>query len=155
MNPLLAIVSITLLLFLKHYLVLNFYSRFLIDMLTLERSHRLCLKQMQALRSRSRTDIVLCLLCTLPLATEIEKRKLVFLGQLYRLERDCAAKRLFLLRLSLFKNGSPDFGFNSDVVSLLHKYKIYNSLEDYLAYGDFPGRYSWKHCINIRFVTTI
>ena len=67
-------------------------------MLTLERSHRLCLKQMQHLRSRSRTDIVLGLLCALPLAAELEKRKLVLFGQLCRLERDFTAKRLFLLR---------------------------------------------------------
>ena len=86
------------------------------------------LKQIQGLRSRSRTDIVLGLLCALPLAAEIEKVNLVFLGQLCRLERDCTAKRLFLLRLSLFKNGSSDFGFISDVVSLLYKYNIYKKL---------------------------
>ena len=101
------------------------------DMLSLERSHRLCLKQMQDLRSRSRTDSVLGLLCTHPLAAEIEKRKLVFFGQLCRLERDCTPKRLFLVRLSFFKNRSRDFGVISDVVSLLHKYNIYHSLEDY------------------------
>ena len=101
-------------------------------MLTLERSHRLCLKQIQGLKSRSRTDIVLGLICALPLAAEKEKRKLVFFGQLCRLERECTAKRLFLLRLSLFKNGSSDFGFISDVVSLLHNNNIYNILEDYI-----------------------
>ena len=58
------------------------------ESLTLERSHRLCRKQMHGLHIRSRTDAALGLICVLPIQAEIEKRKLTLFGQLCRLERD-------------------------------------------------------------------
>ena len=65
------------------------------DNLNVNRSRGLCLKQIQGLKSRWRTDIVLGLLGVLPLQTEIDKRKLTFLGQLCPLERDCQQKSIF------------------------------------------------------------
>ena len=56
---------------------------------------------MQGLRSRSRTDIVLGLHCALSLAADIEKKKLVFFGQLCRLERFCFYYVLVYLRMDL------------------------------------------------------
>ena len=120
------------------------------DMLTMERSHRLCLKQIQGLQIRSRTDIVLGLICALPIEAEIEKRKLSFLGQLCRLERDCATKRFFLLRLLSFVNSNSDTGFVSDIAYILNKFNIYNVLEDYINYGVFPSKTIWKHCIDTK-----
>ena len=64
------------------------------DNLNVNRSRGLCLKQIQGLKSRWRTDIVLGLLGVLPLQTEIDKRKLTFLGQLCPLERDCQQKSI-------------------------------------------------------------
>ena len=91
------------------------------DSLTLDRSHRLCLKQMQGLHIRSRTDSALVLICALPIQAEIEKRKLTLIGQLCRLERDCATKQIFLLRL-----------YSSYTSYLLRKYDLFYVLQDYV-----------------------
>lgn len=118
------------------------------DLIVLERSHRLCLKQIQGLHIRSRTDIVLGLLGALPIQAEIEKQKLTFFGQLCGLVRDCAAKRLFLLRLCATQNGLTESGFIADVISILQKFDLYYILEDYISYGKFPNKYIWKKCID-------
>ena len=94
------------------------------DSLTLERSHRLCLKQVQGLHIRSRTKIVLGLLGAFPIEAELDKRKLTFLGQLCRLESDCASKSIFLLRVCSYQYDLTQLGFIADVVKLLHKYDL-------------------------------
>ena len=117
------------------------------DLLVLERTHRLCLKHVQGLHLRSRTDIVLGMLSAFPIEAEIDKRKLLFLGQLCRLEGNCAVKQLFVLRLCAFVNGLSFTGFLPDVVNLLHKYNLYYVLQSYLNTGVFPSKFDWKRSI--------
>ena len=117
------------------------------DRMSLEKSHRLCLKQMQGLRSRSRTDIVLGLLSILPIEAEIEKRKLSFFGQLCRLERNCAAKQLFLLGLSAFMLDKSIYGFVNDIAIALHKFNFFDVMLKYVEDGSFPSRLLWKNSV--------
>ena len=81
------------------------------DRLVLEWTHRLCLKHVQGLHLRSRTDIVLGMLSAFPTEAETDKRKLAFLGQLCRLHRNCAVKQLFVSRPCAFANGLSSTGF--------------------------------------------
>ena len=117
------------------------------DRMSLEKSHRLCLKQMQGLQSRSRTDIVLGLLGILPIEAEIEKKKLSFFGQLCRLERNCAAKQLFLLRLSAFMLDKSIYGFVNDIAIALCKFNLFDVMLKYIEDGSFPSRMLWKNYI--------
>ena len=58
-------------------------------------------------------------------------------GQLCRLERDCATKQIFLLRLCSSYNGYLDSGFISDVINLLRKYDLFYVLQDYVLHDSF------------------
>ena len=114
------------------------------DTLTLERSHRLCLKQIQGLRNRSRTDVVLGLVGALPIQAYIEQRKMNLFGQLCRLQRDCAAKKLFLYRLCSFFNDASFQGFVPDIVNIFTKYDLLYLLDNYRSFGVFPEKPVWK-----------
>ena len=50
-------------------------------MVTLERSHRFCIKGMQSLGMQTRTDTTLSLMGIFPLETEIDFRKFTLFGQ--------------------------------------------------------------------------
>ena len=54
------------------------------EMVTLERSHRFCIKRMQSLGMQTRTDAALSLMGIFPLQTEIDFRKLTLFGHLCR-----------------------------------------------------------------------
>ena len=115
------------------------------DRMPVEKSNRLCLKQMQGLQSKSRTDIILGLLGILPIEAEIEKKKLSFFGQLCRLERNCAAKQLFLLRLSAFMLDKSSYGFVNDIAIALRKFNLFDVMLKYVEYGFFPSKLLCKN----------
>ena len=69
------------------------------DILYLERSHRFCLKYMQGITKRTRTDIARGLLKCYALASEIDKRKLTLFGQFCRLPVHSRAKDIFHVAL--------------------------------------------------------
>ena len=52
------------------------------NMLKLERAHRFCIKYIQSVSKYTKTYIALSMLGCLPIEAEINKRKLIFLGQL-------------------------------------------------------------------------
>ena len=120
------------------------------DMLSLERVHRLCVKYIQGFHIRTRTDVALSMLNVLPIEAEIHKRKLNFLGQACRLERDCSFKQLFLFRLTSYALRKCSSGFIPDIMSLLEKYHLKHILENYIETGIFPSRYSWKKIVNLK-----
>ena len=68
------------------------------DLHTLERAHRFCVKHMQSLSTRTRTDTALSLLGVFPIETDIDFRKLTLFGQFCRLNSDIWVKRMFLNR---------------------------------------------------------
>ena len=117
------------------------------DRMSLEKSHWLCLKQNQGLQSRSRTDTVLGLLGILPIEAEIEKKKISFFGQLCRLERNCAAKQLFLLRLSAFMFDKSIYGFVNDIAIALCRFNLFDVMLKYVEDGSFPSRLLWKNSL--------
>ena len=54
--------------------------------MSLERVHRFCVKFIQFLQKSTSTDVALALIAFNSLETEIDYRKLIFLGQLCRLQ---------------------------------------------------------------------
>ena len=119
------------------------------EILSLEIAHRFCLKLIQGLPKSSRSDIVLTTLGMLPIEAEIDKRKLVFLGQLCRIENDNVVKKLFNYRLCYyFNNCSKVSGFIPDIHRICGKYGLAEVLEKYYRTGVFPAKSVWKRTVN-------
>jgi hypothetical protein len=123
------------------------------SMLYLERSHRFCIKFMQNIGKRTRTDIALGLLCFLPISAEIDKKKLILFGQFCRLAVHSRAKDIFIFRM--VQSCSPNhstLGYFNDLVSVLKKYHLVQYLHEYVNSGMFPSNIVWKNivrdCIN-------
>ena len=55
------------------------------DVLTMERAHRFCIKYMQGLHRRTRTDIALSMIAIYSIESVIDFKKLISFGQLCRL----------------------------------------------------------------------
>ena len=122
-----------------------------VELLTLERAHRFCIKRMQSLSMYTRTDIALGLLAIFPIEVEIDLRKLVLFGQLCRLNSNFWAKTMFLNRLTSFKiNPRKQTGFIVEINRLLQKYNFEHILDAYLNDGTFPGKFAWKRMIKTK-----
>ena len=85
----------------------------------------------------------------LPLPSEIDTRRLLFLGRLCCLEEHLLPKKIFLVRLfsyieSLSNNQK---GFIPDIVSLLYRHGLLDHLNNWLTNGSFPDRNAWKRIV--------
>lgn len=92
--------------------------------------HSVC-KTAQNLPRKTRSDICESLFGVYPISSEIDKRKLLFLGRLRLLNYETLANRIFLTRLfSFLENLSKhQLGFIPDILNLLTEYnllKFYN-----------------------------
>ena len=118
---------------------------------SLERAHRFCIKFMQFLPKFTSTDVALALFGASPLESEIDYRKLVFLGQLCRLSSNHRIKQIFHHRL-IHYNESPakKLGFFPDIYRILNKYALTQFLSSYLENGLFLSKTSWKNLIRVK-----
>ena len=118
-------------------------------MLKLERAHRFCIKYIQSVSKYTKTYIALSMLGCLPIEAEINKRKLIFLGQLCRLDPKFHAKRVFVNRIYDFKNNpSKVEGFVADIHTICKKYDIGMYLDNFIESSHFPSKTVWKKIIN-------
>ena len=118
------------------------------DILKLERSHRFCIKYMQALHFSVSTDFALAALNIASIETIIDYRKLQFLGQLCRLSNKYLAKNVFNNRLIRFMKFDYCFmGFMPDIYRILQKYHLLEVLHVYLISGTFPSKHVWKRTL--------
>ena len=65
------------------------------ELLSLERAHRFCVKHMESLNLRTRTDVALSLLGIFPIEINIDFRKLTLFGQFCRLNTNISVKQSF------------------------------------------------------------
>ena len=70
------------------------------NILVQEGAHRFCLKYMQGLSTRTRTDAALSLLGTFSIESNIDLRKLTFFGQFCRNNMKCCVFECFYRRLA-------------------------------------------------------
>jgi len=92
---------------------------------SLERAHKACVKHMQNMPTNTRTDVALSCIAVYPIETFIDRRKLLFLGQLCHTDPGKRISILFLQRLVKFMNSpSTTFGFLPDVYIILEKYSL-------------------------------
>lgn len=119
------------------------------QLITIERGHRFCIKVMQGLSYRTRTDIALGVIGEKSLQTEIDRRKLIYFGQLCALPNDCRMKDVFINRLIHYEaNPVRKRGFVPDIYRLLSKYSLMEYTQNYVNEGEFMSKYSWKHLVN-------
>ncbi|MCG8048280.1 MAG: reverse transcriptase family protein, partial [Candidatus Thiodiazotropha endolucinida] len=121
------------------------------DILFLERAHRFCVKFMQGLNIRTRTDVALSLLGVYSIESEIDFRKLNLLGQLCRVKSNSWLKLAFLSRLASY-NVYKDIqlGFIPEIVRILDKYDLKYYLDAFLQNNVFPNRLTWKRLVKHR-----
>ena len=122
------------------------------EMVTLERSHRFCIKRMQSLGMQTRTDAALSLMGIFPLETEIDFRKLTLFGQFCRTITCTWVKRVFLFRLLSYMtypyNGQH--GFIPDVIKLLEKYQMLHIVHSFVDTSRFPSKNAWNRLLKGR-----
>ncbi|MES9884072.1 MAG: reverse transcriptase family protein [Sedimenticola sp.] len=119
------------------------------DTMLLERAHRMCIKYIQGLPKRTRTDIAVSLLGSYSLEAEIDRSKLRFLGQLIAISTDRIVKRVFVNRLIAYLTSpSASHGFISDIYRILLKYGLLDYLIQFKEAGMFPTKAAWKIMVN-------
>ena len=107
--------------------------------------HSVC-KTAQTLPHRTRSDICESLFGLYPISSEIDKCKLRFFGRLCLLNYQTLPHRIFLTRLFSFLAdlSKRQMGFIPDILKLLEKYNLTQFLQQWLDYGTFPNKQTWK-----------
>ena len=118
------------------------------EILSLEQAQRKCIRFMQGISNKTRSDIALSLLGCKVIESVIDYRKLIFFGQLCSLDVKYLAKTIFIDRLVRY-NDMPykKKGFLPDIYRLLCKYHITHYFHDYVRTGIFPVKCKWKYVI--------
>ena len=111
----------------------------------LEKAHRFCIKYMQSIPKDTRTVIALSCVGAVSIETEIDRRKLIFFGQLCNLLPDMRVKEIFVYRLVHYINSPCSItGFLPDIHRILGKYGLEYVMYSFISDGKFPSKQSWK-----------
>ncbi len=120
------------------------------DSLLVELAHRFCVNYMQDLGTRTKTRLTYHLLNIQSIDYDIDRNKLVFLGQLCNMPCNSSSKQIFVNRLTSYEiNASYSLGFIPDISSILRKYGLSYVLSDLKNSGVFPSKYQWKRCVKV------
>ena len=118
---------------------------------TLERAHRFCIKLIQGLPKQTRSVIALGLIGSNPIISEIDRKKIIFLGQLCRLPPGAIHKQLFNHRLfSVLHASGVQYGFIPDILRILDKYSLSYVLDEYIQSGQFMSKFSWNRLVKTK-----
>lgn len=102
-------------------------------------------KTIQGQPIHTRSDMTEAMLNLPTIASEINKRKLVFLQKLATMSPTLRAKQLFIFKLYAYlANPNVGCGFTLDKIKLLKKYNLNDVLQSYVRDKQFPGKYAWK-----------
>ena len=103
---------------------------------------------MQSLPKSTSTDVTLALIELYPIESEIDYKKLVFLGQLCCLPGGHRVKEVFIHRLVHFiESQAKTNEFVQDIYRILNKYSIVHILDEYMQTGCFPNKFSWQELV--------
>ena len=121
------------------------------QILILERAHRFCVKFMQGLNIRTRTDAALSLLGIYSIESEIDFKKLILFGQFCRNDLNCWVQSCFYKRIASFVvYRDLQEGYIPDIINILEKYELKNYFDDYIKNNNFPSKSSWKRLVRCR-----
>ena len=121
------------------------------NILLLERAHRFCIKYLQGLSTRTRTDAALSLLGTFSIESEIDFRKLILFGQFCRNNMKCWVFECFYRRLASFvMNKETQTGYFADIHRIMIKYGLLEYFESYIRSNILPSKNIWKRLVKGR-----
>ena len=106
--------------------------------------HHFAAKRFQNLGTRTRSLTALGMLGWPSIHAYIHYRQLNFLGRLCRLVQSSSIKKVFLFRLSTWRDTDSQTGYIPMVNSLLEKYSLTLYIKEYLSTGNFPSKGDWK-----------
>ena len=116
------------------------------NLIMLERVHRFCVKYMQGLSIRTRTDVALSLLGIYSIQSEIDFRNLTLFGQVCRDISNCWVHGCFYRRLASFTiNNVSQNGYILDIFKIMEKYGLTEHFDNYVRTNTFPSEIRWKH----------
>ena len=115
----------------------------------LEKTHRFCIKYLQGLPRRTRTDVCTAMLGITDLTSFIHIRQLLFLRRLCNLPRHSRVKGLFLFMLvsGYSRQRNAHKSITDSLLSLLRKYDLYKYLDIFIESGLFPSTHEWKRIV--------
>ena len=117
----------------------------------LERAHRFCVKYMQGLSIRTRTDAALSLLGIFSIESEIDLRKLTLFGQFCGNNMKCWVFGCFYRRLASYMvNQETQTGYFPDIYKIMRKYGLTEYFESYIRFNVFPSKNIWKRLVKSR-----
>ena len=89
------------------------------------------------------------LLGLLTIEAEIDRRKLYFLGRLILMSHGIPCRKIFLVRLIKWKwNRTYKLKkFIPDIVRILYKYDLIDTLKEYILWDPFPSKHLWKKIV--------
>lgn len=115
----------------------------------LNRTNRFAAKRLQGLGPQTKSEAAIGSIGLWNIEGYIDKRKLLFLGNLCRAETNSVQKEIFIFRLYSFLYGSSqkNQGFVPDIYRILHKYNLREVMDDYLVNQSFPSKNLWKNLV--------
>ena len=128
------------------------------QMLTLERMQNLCIKVIQGLGKRTRTDMCRSLLGLPRVEAFVMKSALLFLQRLCTLDEDELSKQIFLrrmyqLKLQDIRSPRVTRGICGFLSELLNVHGLSAHLDLFLQTGQFINKMSWKRLVTNQLVT--
>ena len=116
------------------------------DLQVLQKFQHFVIKDIQDLKTSTRSDMCESMLGMHPITCEIGKRKLLFFGKVCKLDCNYLTKAIFLTRLYDFiQNNDKQFsGFIKDLYELLKQYSLLHHLKLFIEKGQFPDRTTCK-----------
>lgn len=106
-------------------------------------------KNAQNLPTKTRSDICESVFNVLPIKSEIDIPKLLFLGRLCLMDHQSLSKKIFSTFLfSYLENiSNKQRGFIPDVINILSTYSLTEYLQTWLHDCSFPPKQTWKKIV--------
>ena len=115
----------------------------------LNRTHRFASKRIQGLGPRTKSEATIGSIGLWSIEGYVNKRKLLFFGNLCRAESTSLHKHVLLQRLFSFLYGCAQkaLGFIPDIYRLLIQYDLVHWIDEFLLHQQFPSKLHWKKIV--------
>ena len=115
------------------------------ELLLLERAQRYIAKSIQGLERRTRTDLCNGLLGGTSIEGYIDMKKLLYIGNICRLDNQLLPRRIFVTRLLMFNaNRQNQIGLIPEFMRILNKYNLTQHISSFVDTVEFVCKATWK-----------
>lgn len=115
----------------------------------LKRTNRFAAKRIQGLGVHTKSEAATGSIGLWTIDGHVDKRKLLFLGNLCRAKSTSLHKRIFSYRLFsfIYSSAKTGLGFIPDIYRLLLKYDLLHWINEYVRNQQFPSKFQWKNIV--------